>query len=853
MSYETESQKPASEKEMLAQVEPSGRLVLWELDSGSIWKRKVDHYVIDMKKENDNLLGASSKLLNSGEWFFEYETKTVYVRLADDSDPNAAFMSAIYRLFFAMGGRHLTHNLNGGNPVHYEPLIETVSAFKQQIDNAEQLGISLESQGSISFKATDGFFDDLFDKLFFENKTIRIYSWFPNLPESEVRQIFQGEIENKSYDQDKVTFRIKDFIYKLRQPVALQLFSQSDGVISDDVIGNKFKRRLYGKVKGAKIQSLDMILGGFQLDGTISAVAGSNQITGVGTTFLKDCSPNDTIFIELLFTTLELKIDSIESDTQLTVSEEIETNVSNGTTAILKTDRTRWKNREWHVAAHKLREPTATIVNGLQLNRFEVGSGELLDFFAGDNVIVNGEDATIKRISGNVVVLFQALDEFPQVGWTMQKNPIDSVYFDTNELLIDRDYTISNASECKITFNELAEFNATKRRKVQGTIQFTNGSRNVTGVGTDFKTDFQTRDWIRANDVFNPEWYEILEVVDETNMIIRTAYTGTNFDGIGFKKNVNYMGDDAIVTVDCIGKENESGQWVRTASDVVKDLMSDAGLTNLDLDSFNVSDVQADYIMSLKLPLDPDANEPPIIRDIVSLVNKSVFGSLVAKTDFTIAFNVLTPDRPEDLTELKDDDLIDKKVKVNTKTDIQRRVIGQFNHFDSDRFTGESGHGFVDYENSFVDYLLGSKQEKTVELYLFNEIDAQTMVERYALIHSLTQSIVTVNSKLNLTLKNLNDKIWVSLERLYHRFGSINDRKKVGIISGISRKFNQTTVVFSDLSNMFNRVGAIAPDDAVEFTTASEVDKLKNGYIVDNSTELPSNDNDSTWNTNIIG
>jgi len=110
--------------------------------------------------------------------------------------------------------------------------------------------------------------------------------------------------------------------------------------------------------------------------------------------------------------------------------------------------------------------------------------------FVNDNVVVNGEDATIKRISGNIVVLFQALDSFPVIGWTMTKNPIDAVYFNGNQYFIDRDYTIVNGSDTKIIFNDMAEFNATKRRKFQGTIEFTNGSRDVVGTGTNFKTDF---------------------------------------------------------------------------------------------------------------------------------------------------------------------------------------------------------------------------------------------------------------------------------------------------------------------------------------------------------------------------
>ena len=87
MTYEKESQKTVSEKAILAHIEPSGRLPLWQLDSGAIYKRSVAHYVIDIKKDETSLTEASSSSLAPGQWFFDYSTKTVYLRLSDDSNP----------------------------------------------------------------------------------------------------------------------------------------------------------------------------------------------------------------------------------------------------------------------------------------------------------------------------------------------------------------------------------------------------------------------------------------------------------------------------------------------------------------------------------------------------------------------------------------------------------------------------------------------------------------------------------------------------------------------------------------------------------------------------------------------
>jgi len=853
--YNSLAQKPASKKAVLAHVQPTQRLVLWELDSGAVYKRIVNDYVVGVSVAGVDLTEESNSSLSAGAWFFEYENKTLYVRMADDSSPQSNFVVAEYRLFFSDFGINAPFDLTeNGNPVHYEPLIKSTSQFKQELDNAELLGISLESEGQIIFENNSGYFDSRFDKLFWDNKKISIYSYFPDSPITEAKLIFEGEIENKRYTSSRVTFRLKDFIYRLRQPVKLDFFSSADGTISNDVAGVKYKRRIYGQVDGLKMQSLDQVLEGISLTGTIAGSADSPTITGAGTLFLSEVSPGDEISYITDLETKTIKVDSVESDISLTASEETEVPFSNLPATIKHEIPIRTRNRVFHIAGHKLREPTTTVITGVQLNRFTM---DTTDFFVNDTIKVGTETAKIKRISGQTIVLFQNLDTFPSAGTTVSKNPIRNIFFNQKELLIDRDFTVSNTTECKINFNDLAEFNATNPQKLEGTLDFTNGSRDVVGTGTNFDAVLKPRDWIVSDDLAHQVYYEILEVVDATNLKLRVAYFGvTNLGSISKRKNVTYIGDESIVTVNCIGKENGSGEWIKTASDAVKDLITtDADLTNLDLDSFTDSKNEAGYIVSFAIPLEPEG-EPKTIRETITLINQSVFGSLVARTNFQISYNVLTPDRPTDGVIIKDDDIIGgakDNFNVGTHSDVRRKITVKYKHFDADRFTGEKGNDSAEFTNNFVDYLIGTKNEKIVDVYLYEQGDAETIAERYGLIHSLTQNIVTIKTKLNLALKNLNDKIYISFERLFDRFGNSDDTQKVGIISAINRGPSETVVTFSDLSNQFNRVGAIADDSSLDFTAAPNGEKILNGYIVDDVTELPDNSDDTQWGTNLIG
>jgi hypothetical protein len=180
-----------------------------------------------------------------------------------------------------------------------------------------------------------------------------------------------------------------------------------------------------------------------------------------------------------------------------------------------------------------------------------------------------------------------------------------------------------------------------------------------------------------------------------------------------------------------------------------------------------------------------------------------------------------------------------------------RQVNAKYQFF-TDRFNGEEANEIIEFTNIYVDNLIGATNELDIELFLFNELDAQLIAERYALYNSLSQANITLRMKLDLALKNLNDKIYINLDRLYKRFGS-GDRRKIGIINKIQRDGRDMRIEFNDLGNVFNRVPSIAPDDAEEFIDAEAEEKLFNGYVCDNDLGVPNPSSDKEIGTQIIG
>jgi len=858
MSYSDYADKVSSEKIVLALLEPSSpRLLLWTLHTGAIYKKTVDYFVIDVKEDNTSLTEASSASLNQGEWYYD-KNGTLYIRMDDDTDPTDNYVSCKYRFFFSNKPHINTHDLtSSGVDVYYDGIIKSTSAFKQELDHADQTGIALENSGSISFYNTDGTFDPIFDKLFWENKSCKIYSWNKDIALSDKLILFEGYITDKSFDEKTVKFKIKDFLYQLRTPVPLNTFSASDGDLLETDIGRP-KRRLYGQVKGVRTVHLDCVKDGIEGTGTIIGTEGSTTITGSGTSFLSETSPDDVITFDFNNEQVELTIESVDSDTQLTMSSELDFAFPASDYKILPEIQYHNNNRSHYIAGHKLREPTTTTLTADQRNKIPVVL--TADFFAGDTVKIGTESRVIRRITANILVLTQNLTSIPTPGTSVTKNPINAVFFNARRLFVDRDWTLTNTStSAKLTLTATAEFNIAPIKNIPGTTAFTNTSRDVTISNGDFTGELRPRDWIQSDDATHTTWYEVLstaydEATDITTVKLRIAYAGGNTSGTAKKKNVTYVTDDAIVLADCAGRENGSGEWVKTASDCVKDILTDVGVTNLNTASFTEADAVCPHTMSLKIPEDYSTKKLPETKKIISLINQSCFGSLVQRSDFSVAFDVLDIKSPTDLTsiEVKDDDII--KFSVKTKTDTYKKITSKYRHFDADTYAGtdDDGSSVYEWENQLARDIIESVNEKEIDIYMYYEDDVKTMTQRYSLFHSLTQSQVNISAKLNLSTKNLNDKIALNFDRLYKRFGTADNNKKICIVNSLERNGLDTKLGCSDLGNQWNRVARVTSDTADNFSSAVSDQKLINGYVVDDDTELPGS-TEEEWATNIIG
>lgn len=844
MSYAALAQLPVSEKNTLAWISPSQRLTVFEQVDANTWRKKTSYFVNAVRIDGASLTKTSSQSVSSGEFYYNPTTSYVYFRLSDDSAPSGKYVAIQYKLFFSKKHCYLSSDLSGSDVVDYEGRLASVSSFNKELDE-EQTGVVLESRGSISLYNQDGYFDSIFDKLRWENAPVEIYSHFPESPETDAKKIFSGVVTDKTFNRGRVSFKIRDDVAELKNLLDFSAYSDFDGVVPDGAIG-KPKRVLFGRVAGVRCVSLDAIKDGYSGTGTISISEDSKTLTGSGTLFKDELRQDDEIRFTIGDEEYNYRIESIASNTSATLSSDADVSAAAQSYIIEPKRGTPDKNRTWNVCGHEVSAPQTTITSVVHASRFAVANAS--EFRAGEFVLINGELKEIRRVSGNNIVLETTLSNSPEVGDTMQRAPVYQVFYNGKKLVYSRDWNFSNSSSgLNLTITSDMEPNITSPFKMLGSVTFTNSSITVTGTNTEFKKELRPGDAIRPDSTTLTDYYYIESIEDDENLTLTSAFSGS-FTGTSLVKRIDWLEDDSFLICDCYGKNQSSGVYARNASEVVKTMLEDNGLS-FNQESFDNAAVDSQHEISLKLPLNY-LGDMPNVREAITLVNESVFGSLTYEAG-EFKYNILTGEVPENTTLIKNDDIIGD-ISVKTKADTFEKVIARYRHNDATKSSKESGSLFVEHTNEDIDGLGVTEKEKTIDLYLFDSLSAETLCQRWAFFHEVASSFIEFRSNLLFASKELNQKILVEFDRLYKRFGA-DSAIRACFIQKISTDGESTTVTLNDMAGWVTRVGKIAANNANDFTNASNSEKLTGGYIVDNTSLTPDSESDKEVGSNLIG
>ena len=465
-NYTDYTNYPSSEKIILAHVHCKQRLYNWEqVGTTDVWKSTPPYWVTACQDGLEALTKASDANVLEGEYF--YDGTYLYVNTTDgfynsSSDPE---IIPTYRLFFSNAPINLSWDLSDddGEEVPYEPRITSTPNFSTKLDN-DQMGISITGSGTLKLINGDNYFEDLYDLFVFENQEADIYSFHRSLDPSQAKVIYKGNITDKTYNLKEVSFKIKDIIHALEEPVPLEKIEDTITCNLSSESEDYYTRKIYGKNLGIRPTPVDQMWyneeESFDL-GEISIDKDSKILTGSG--FLQ-VGKDDTIEID----EDSFKVDQVISNTEIILGSKTSRDYAQMSATCKPEYFSKNFNRKYLIAGHLLYNPSTTISEVNERNRFEVVSTE--GFEAGLYLDINGYHRQIKRISNNWIVLTQNLPQLPSVGDDVSLDPVQNVIVDygsdeteyKNLTLKRTDYSVTEESGYTyITLDDDAEINAT--------------------------------------------------------------------------------------------------------------------------------------------------------------------------------------------------------------------------------------------------------------------------------------------------------------------------------------------------------------------------------------------------------
>lgn len=834
MIYSEYKDKASSEKMTLAILNAAKRLVATELHSGSIYKKaSFSVSIVDRVQSDGVSLTAVSDLASvvAGTYFNDRDNSILYLRLSDNSNPSAHFVTVTQKFFFASGPVSLPYDLDTGEDVFFEPQIDSTSSFGVEIDTVNQQNEAIEGQGVLTLRNDSDFWPRNFDKLFFENQTCEIYSWSKQLQPSEAKLLFRGKVESKSYSSTKVQFKLKDLMANLKDTIALETIS-SLGQNEPANLSLAFQRMIFGRVFGHKPTNIDALQDGqTELVGTIAVTNGSPTVTGTSTEFLRQVSPDD----RLLVAGVQYTVASVASDTSLTFTENYAVASDSGlTTPLIPATPKRFNNRVWNVAGHALCEPVPTIAAGSSTSRLFLTSTR--DIFAGDEIYVgtlgSGELVTVDEVLNSTqLLLATSLASNPTIGTAVRRPSVQQVRINDTELIYYRDYTF-DATTATLTLNVDAEKLAAQTKESTQLATFTSGSRVVTGTGTFFKSLLKPGYVVRPKGTVT--FFEVLSVDTDEQFTLRTAPAATSTSLQVQYKDLVYNPSTDVLSLEVLGRTDtglSTGTLLTKAPEIIRQLLVDAGLsTEINDASFTDGQQLTNEDIAFVLPAKFDEKKSLTYREVINSINKSVFGILFQDANFQFSFDVLRPAVTASTTRLNEADVLDFKITSTNKNMIKNAIV-EYGSREYDHETKEASIERATASSDLARYILGTAKERTFTSVLVNESDAQRLADRWKFLLEFASNTIEITTKLQTIELEINDIVDITHRKLFERFGGTSQRKIVAV-ERIEKSALGVIIQAVDLSNAFNRVALIS-DTETTYALSDEDTRITSGFYKD--------------------
>ncbi len=255
MTYATLLESEGINAQYLVVIRPARQVSSFTIVSGSVYSQSFDYgYVSKVTQNGVELSAASSTTLAAGEYYWDDENETLYVRMSDSSNPSTKFVVATYEMYFGTLDANWYRIIDDetSKPVYFEPLISKVPNIKASISDIA-FGIMPSQKTSITLNNADKILNKhLYDSSFI-SKDVEVWHWLGDLEVANLSRVLLGRMSDMSCDDTTASINIFDPIDIFNDEFRSQataFYAASDYPELDPQFEGKPIRYVYGYVDG---------------------------------------------------------------------------------------------------------------------------------------------------------------------------------------------------------------------------------------------------------------------------------------------------------------------------------------------------------------------------------------------------------------------------------------------------------------------------------------------------------------------------------------------------------------------------------------------------------------------------
>jgi len=255
MVYQTELQNEAAPSQFLAVLKPRRTVTTWTLEAGSVYRASFSFGEVRQVTQNAlSLVAGTSALLSAGQFYYDIDSKVLYVRMSDSSNPSTKFVVTTYEIYVSTFDAHHFRDPVDANSrvVYFEPLIRRSPVLNTSSTDSLYGFVPVQSSSIMISNVTQFLQNHVYDSSF-NQASISMYHWLDNLEVGNVKLVFDGLMSNVAYEDDQVVIRCYDRVDLFKKEYrnsGVSFFSKTSFPNLDLNFNGRPIRQVYGVVDG---------------------------------------------------------------------------------------------------------------------------------------------------------------------------------------------------------------------------------------------------------------------------------------------------------------------------------------------------------------------------------------------------------------------------------------------------------------------------------------------------------------------------------------------------------------------------------------------------------------------------